>query len=433
MSRNERPRGADGGREDAAAMSLFDDDDFYSTRVSRITRWRNKRPRLALPVSWPRWLPPALGGALVTALVFGLLGPQGRSPEAAAPQAVAAMAPAAEAPAPAGSAAKPPQGAGDSVVYAAEKTSPTVVSIVGSKREGERDLLRGGSTGLGSGVIFAKEGAKARIVTNNHVVEGFTQLDVITISGERTKATLLGRDQITDLAVLEMDGSAVRQVAEFGDSDALRPGETVIAVGNPLGLGFAPTITKGIVSWPKRTIPVSLGQEGELDWEMDVIQTDAAINQGNSGGALVNTEGKIVGINTLKVADTGVEGLGFAIPINQAKDIIQTLITQHKVVRPFIGVVTQELQAFDGLEALKLPTEAKKGIVVLEVTGPAKDAGLKTNDVITELDGQAIDSTLSLRKYIYGYKKVGDKLTITYYRGAKKQSAQVTLAELKDR
>src|SRR5206468_133451 len=178
----------------------------------------------------------------------------------------------------------------------------------------------------------AKAGGKARIVTNNHVVEGFTQLDVITNAGDRRKATLVGRDQITDLAVLEVDASGIKQVADFGDSDALRAGETVIAVGNPLGLGFA-------------------------------------------------------------------------ITINQAKSVIDTLIKDHKVVRPYIGVVTQELQSYTGTEILKLPADVKKGIIVLDSQGPAKDAGLKTNDVITELDGKAVDSTLALRKYIYGQKK----------------------------
>ncbi|NEN80807.1 S1C family serine protease, partial [Paenibacillus elgii] len=243
----------------------------------------------------------------------------------------------------------------------------------------------------------------------------------------------VGRDQITDLAVLEIDGSGIKQIAEFGDSDALKPGETALAVGNPLGLGYAPTVTRGIISWPKRTIPVSLGKDGEFDWEMEVIQTDAAINQGNSGGALVNLDGKVVGINTLKVADMGVEGLGFAIPINQAKSIIETLIKDHKIKRPYIGVVTQDLQSYAGIESLKLPSDVKKGVLVIEAVGPGKDAGLKTSDVIVELDGKPVDGTLALRKYIYGHKKIGEKLAVTYYRGAKKNTVQVTLAELKDR
>ncbi|MCZ8517636.1 trypsin-like peptidase domain-containing protein [Paenibacillus filicis] len=414
-------------------MSLFDDD-FYSTKTIRSSRQESWTVRRSARGWLPGWIMPAAGGAAVTALLFMLLGGHGGGPGKNAQPAVTVMAPPAGATV-AGASGPGSSGSGESVIYAAEKVSPTVVSIIGSKKDSAKDATgkSGGVVGLGSGVIFAKAGDKVRIVTNNHVVEGFTQLDVVSSVGERRKATLVGRDQITDLAVLEMDGTGIKQTAEFGDSDSLKAGETVIAVGNPLGLGYAPTITKGIISWPKRTIPVSLGQEGELDWEMDVIQTDAAINQGNSGGALVDVDGKIIGINTLKVADTGVEGLGFAIPINQVKSVIDTLIQFHKVVRPYIGVVTQELQSFAGVDSLKLPAEAKKGIIVLDVTGPAKDAGLKSNDVITELDGKPINSTLSLRKYIYGQKKVGDKLAITYYRGSKKSSVLVTLGELKDR
>ncbi|KEQ22212.1 S1C family serine protease [Paenibacillus tyrfis] len=408
-------------------MSLFDDD-FYSTKAPRKETWRLPSSRSGIRL--PTWLLPAAGGAVVTAALFMLFDREaGRN---VMPQAVSVMA----APAPGaatGGGVDTERLTSDSVVGAAAKVSPTIVSIIGSHREGEKENSRGGAVGLGSGVIFVRAGDQVRIVTNNHVVEGFQQLDVITITGERRKATLVGRDQITDLAVLEIDGSGIKQIAEFGDSDALKPGETALAVGNPLGLGYAPTVTRGIISWPKRTIPVSLGKDGEFDWEMEVIQTDAAINQGNSGGALVNLDGKVVGINTLKVADMGVEGLGFAIPINQAKSVIETLIKDHKIKRPYIGVVTQDLQSYAGIESLKLPSDVKKGVLVIEAVGPGKDAGLKTSDVIVELDGKPVDGTLALRKYIYGHKKIGEKLAVTYYRGAKKNTVQVTLAELKDR
>jgi len=324
------------------------------------------------------------------------------------------------------------QVASDSAVRAAEKIGPAVVSIIASNKESDKDAFRR-QVGLGSGVMFQKAGDKVRIVTNNHVVEGFSDLDVVNGTGERKKATLLGHDLMTDLAVLEIDGSGVKQLAEFGNSDALKAGETAIAVGNPLGIGYSPTVTKGIISWPKRTIPVALGQQGEFDWEMDVIQTDAAINQGNSGGALVNLEGKVVGINTLKVADMGVEGLGFAIPINAAKPVIDALIKDRKIKRPYLGVVTQNLQSFKGTEVLKLPSNVKTGIIVIEASGPAKDAGLKTNDVIVELDGKPVDSTLSLRKYIYSQKAIGDKINVTYYRSAKKATVALTMGELPDR
>lgn len=412
------------GIEGAAAVSLFDDD-FYSTKVSYKESLRYSAGRL--PKGWLGWLLPAIVGAAVTAVLFVLFG-GGSSNDPVQPQALAAFAPV---PGNVAVGEENDREISDTVVSAAERVSPTVVSILGTRREGEKE--RGSSMGLGSGVMFERAGDKVRIVTNNHVVDGFTKLDVVTITGEKREAVLVGSDQITDLAVLEIDGSGIKQVAEFGDSDALRAGETAIAVGNPLGLGYAPTVTKGIISWPKRTIPVALGREGEFDWEMEVIQTDAAINQGNSGGALVNLSGKVVGINTLKVADMGVEGLGFAIPINQAKTVIQALITDQKIKRPYMGVVTQDLHLFAGTEDLKIPSDVKRGVIVLEVTGPAKDAGLKSGDVIVELDGKPVDGTLALRKYIYGYKQVGDKLDVTFYRGAKKNTLKLKLEELQNR
>ncbi|MCR8634846.1 S1C family serine protease [Paenibacillus radicis (ex Xue et al. 2023)] len=409
-------------------MSLFDDD-FYSTKVSRKMEWSAGGSRIGQGIrgQLPGWLLPALGGAVVT---LGLVVMFGTGGSGNAGMSLAASSASAGAP---GIKPDAQQLSSDSVVRAAEKVGPTVISIIGSHKEGEKENARGGSMGLGSGVMFQKVGDKIRIVTNNHVVEGFGQLDVVTTTGERKKATLVGRDQMTDLAVLEVDGAGIKVLAEFGDSDTLKAGETAIAVGNPLGLGYAPTVTKGIISWPKRVIPVSLGQQGDFDWEMEVIQTDAAINQGNSGGALVNLEGKVVGINTLKVADMGVEGLGFAIPINSVKQIIEGLITDHKIKRPYLGVVTQDLQSFTGTEVLKLPTNVKTGIIVLDVTGPAKEAGLKTNDVIVELDSKPVNSTMELRKYIYSQKKIGDKIVVTYYRGGKKATVTLTTAELKDR
>lgn len=358
------------------------------------------------------------------ALLFLLFG-GGSSNDLVQPQALEAFAPA---PGTADSEDQSDRQMSDTVVGAAERVSPAVVSILGTRREGDKE--QGGSMGLGSGVIFDRAGDKVRIVTNNHVVDGFTKLDVMTITGEKREAALIGSDQITDLAVLEIDGSGIKQVAEFGDSDVLRAGETAIAVGNPLGLGYAPTVTKGIISWPKRTIPVSLGREGEFDWEMEVIQTDAAINQGNSGGALVNLAGKVVGINTMKVADMGVEGLGFAIPINQAKPVIQALVTDQKVKRPYMGVVTQDLHLFADTDSLKIPSDIKRGVIALEVIGPAKEAGLKSGDVIVELDGKSVEGTLALRKYIYGHKRVGEELNVTFYRGTKKSTLPLKLEEL---
>jgi serine protease Do len=403
-------------------MSFFDDD-FYSTKVSRKASLDSgigfggirsgRRPgagglRLAVTS--------AVFGAMVMLVLVWLFGRGGAHPD----EAVSAHA---------GTAPDVQLTSNDAVVKAADKVRPTIVSILSSKKDEKSDAV---AMGIGSGVIFQKNGDKVLVLTNNHVVEGGTQFEAVTSTGEKRKAALVGKDMITDLAVLEMDGSGVKSVAEFGDSDALKAGETVIALGNPLGLGNSPTVTRGIISSPKRTIPVSLSGDGDYDWEMDVIQTDAAINSGNSGGALVNLEGKVIGINTLKIADIGVEGLGFAIPIKGAEPVIESLIKYHKVKRPQLGVRLADLQSFKGTDVLKLPADVKNGVIVLEASGPAKAAGLKSQDVIVELDGKKVASVLELRKYLYGSKAIGDKISITYYRGGKKSTATATLVEAQD-
>jgi serine protease Do len=184
----------------------------------------------------------------------------------------------------------------------------------------------------------------------------------------------------------------------------------------------------GIISSPHRLVPVTV--EGYMDWEMDFIQTDAAINQGNSGGALVNLDGQVIGINSMKVSFTGVEGLGFAIPINEAKPVIESLIQFGKVKRVFVGINHQDLQSYsEGTEVLNLPKGVTRGIIVMEAQGPAKKAGLKGKDVIVEMDGMTIDSSLTMRKYLYSKKKIGDDVEIVFYRDGNKMRVTLKLAE----
>ncbi|SEC29684.1 S1C family serine protease [Paenibacillus sp. GP183] len=398
-------------------MSLFDDD-FYSTKSSKKQRhygWSPRRGfsgRSLMNSPWKTILLAALGGAFIMILLFWIFGGSRVVPTAA----------------PALASVDTRSLSGDPFVVVADKVKPVVVSVISTKKDDQ-----GSGVGVGSGVIFQKNGGSVYILTNNHVVEGATQFEIVTALGEHKKASLVGKDRISDLAVLEASADGVKAIAEFGNSDNLKAGEFAIAVGNPLGLGYSPTVTLGIISIPKRTIPVSLTQGGEYDWEMDVIQTDAAINQGNSGGPLVNIEGQVIGINSLKISDTGVEGLGFAIPINSAKPIIDSLISNHKVKRPLMGVSTQELQSFKGTEVLKLPAEVKTGVIVFEVSGPAKDAGIQSQDVIVQLDSRKIATTIALRKYLYYEKKIGDQVNVTFYRGGKKMNTTLTLTEAGDK
>lgn len=393
-------------------MSLFDDD-FYSTRVSG--RWKSRNLGIPSARSDNRLFWIIGGGALAAGMVLMLIlvlaaGGFSRSGAGSAGREVRASY------------------GEDRVVAAAAKVRPAVVSVVSTFKDGEKVT----ATAIGSGVIFDKAGSKARIVTNNHVVEGASSYEVVMSGGDRKTASVLGQDRITDLAVMEVDAAGIKETAVFGDSDSLQSGETAISIGNPLGLNYAQTITVGVISSPKVLLPSLTDGMGGVEWEMNLIQTDAAINQGNSGGALVSLDGKVIGINSMKLAETGVEGLGFAIPINEAKPIIEALVQDQKVKRPYIGVSTLDLSSFkEGLDVLKLPAEVKSGAVVMEALGPAKNAGLKTNDVIVEMDGVAIEGTLSLRKYLYSEKKIGDKLKITYYRAGKKASVTLVLEELK--
>ncbi|GAE06213.1 serine protease, DegP/HtrA, do-like [Paenibacillus sp. JCM 10914] len=286
---------------------------------------------------------------------------------------------------------------------------------------------------LGSGVIFKKLEGKAFIITNNHVVEDADTLEVVLVNGEKRTATLVGTDRVSDIAVLSIDSKGIGEVAEFGDSTKLRLGETVIAIGNPLGLGD--TLTSGIVSYTNRIIPVSLNQDGIYDWEQEVIQTDAAINEGNSGGALVDLNGRVIGINTMKIADTGVEGLGFAIPVNEITEVVTELMLKGHIARPYLGVYTVDLSnpyaplSKKEKENLNLPKTITEGVVVLDALGPALDAGLQLNDVIVKLDGKPVNTTLELRKHLYRNTKVGGELNVTFYREGKLKSLKIKLQE----
>lgn len=300
--------------------------------------------------------------------------------------------------------------------------------------ESQRAVARGSRAGgARSGVIFKKAKGKAYIITNTHVISGSEDLEVVTSDGVSHKAKVTGQDSINDIAVLEIGDRGIHSVIDVGDSNKLRAGETVIAVGNPLGLRG--TLTSGIVSNTSRMIPVSLNQDGVYDWEQEVIQTDAAINEGNSGGALVDLDGRLIGINTMKIADTGVEGLGFAIPVNDVMKTVDDLLLHGKVVRPYIGVYTLDLDnpyspiTDEQRQDLKLPSHVTEGVIVLEAHGPALTAGLKLNDVIIQLDKQPINSTMELRRYLYENKKIGEDLQVSYYRDGKLQSVMMKLTD----
>ncbi|WP_163538932.1 S1C family serine protease [Gracilibacillus sp. YIM 98692] len=288
--------------------------------------------------------------------------------------------------------------------------------------------------GTGSGVVYKKDGEYAYVVTNNHVVEGAQEVEVILTNGEHVSAELMGTDALTDLAVLRIPSDQVTTVAPIGSSADLQVGDTAIAIGNPLGTEFAGSVTKGIISGLDRAVDVDLNNDRRADWTTEVIQTDAAINPGNSGGALINEQGEVIGINSMKIALGAVEGIGFAIPIDDAKPVIEQLETEGEVTRPFIGISAVNLDTVPARhkqDTLNLSEDVEEGLVVAQVeTGsPADSAGLQKYDVITAIDDQTLSSMLDLKTYLYKETNAGDEVTITFLRNGEEQTTTLTLSE----
>jgi serine protease Do len=307
-------------------------------------------------------------------------------------------------------------------------------AVVGVINYQSSDFFSNGSDGqpksLGSGVIYKKQDGKAYIVTNNHVVEGATKLEVSFDNDSKVPASLVGTDPLMDLAVLTINADKVKKVAQLGNSSKLRRGEPVVAIGNPLG--FSGTVTQGVVSATNRTVPRDSDGDGQPDWNAQVIQTDAAINPGNSGGALINLDGQVVGINSMKIAEQSVEGIGFAIPINVAEPIMKQIEKYGKVTRPYIGIYYQPLSQFPDeykSKLFNLPKSVKDGIVVRSIVsgGPADRAGLRPQDVIVSMDGHKIKDSLDFKKYLDTKYKPGDEAKLTVYRNGKKMSTTIKL------
>lgn len=307
------------------------------------------------------------------------------------------------------------------VIDTVKKAEPAVVTVINTLGSTQSNSTRspfgfGGGIAEGSGVIFDTQG---HIITNNHVVENARQLDIVLQDGTKLSAKLIGTDPVADLAVLKVDGNIPAYVP-LGDSNALQLGETVIAIGSPLG-SYRGSVTVGVVSGVNRSVE-GTGQEG-------LIQTDAAINNGNSGGPLLNLAGQVIGINTLVVRDTNMgntaEGLGFAIPSSTVSAISKQLIANGKVVYPFIGINYTELTP-QSAAALNLTVQS--GVLVHQVTpgSPAADAGIQTDDIITAIDGTKLDQDHSLRSVLFQHQ-TGDSVTLTVQRGSGTLSLKITL------
>jgi serine protease Do len=309
-----------------------------------------------------------------------------------------------------------------SITRSVEKVGPAVVTVVGTI-PGQFTFFgpTGDETVSGTGFFITDQGY---VITNNHVVEGAQQVTIVLSDGTEQQATLVGTDIYSNIAVLKTEGN-VPAVAKLGNSDVLRPGESVIAIGSPLG-NFKNTVTVGVVSATGRAIDTGNGYQIE-----DLIQTDAAINHGNSGGPLVNLAGEVVGINTLVVRNTNsgdiAEGLGFAIPVNTAQAVAQQIIEKGYFARPYLGI---SFQPIDPGIAARYNLPAEWGVYITQVAenSPARAASLQQGDIITRIGEVSIDETHSYVNALFEYKP-GDQITLALVRGNETLQVNVTLGE----
>jgi len=302
----------------------------------------------------------------------------------------------------------------EAYISAVEKAAKSTVNIGSSAPWGGPPWRGSPRRGVGSGVVFDAGG---HVLTNHHVIDEMDQIMVTLPDGRVLQGTVVGADEETDVAVLKVEDGTLPP-ADFGDSDALRVGQPVLAIGNPLGLAGGPTVTSGVVSSLRRSLRRNYGDG------LKVIQTDAAVNPGNSGGPLVDLEGRVVAITTATLP--WAEGIGFAIPINSAKEIAAELIEHGRVQRAYLGIsgydVTRRLAQYYGLPA------SARGVFVTAVTSgsPADGAGVKVGDVITAIGGKAVDGLGDLVEALGG-EKVGQDINVELERAGRRQTVRVAL------
>jgi S1-C subfamily serine protease len=289
------------------------------------------------------------------------------------------------------------------LISAVEKVGRSVVNIASVRMMHDQLFRVFPVEGVGSGVIIDGQG---HILTNNHVIDDAERLKVTTADGRVLRGRVVGSDETTDLAVIKVESAEPLPHAQLGDSATLKAGQIVLAIGNPFGLTGGPAVTAGIVSSLKRSIQARTGV-------LELIQTDAAINPGNSGGPLVNTKGEVIAINTANMPYA--QGIGFAVPVNTAKEILEELVEKGKVSRPWIGVasirVTPQLARHLGL-----PPRAEGALVAgVEPYSPADDAGLRRGDIIEEIDGSKVEDPSQVAAHVRK-KKVDDRLSVTVNR-----------------
>ena len=283
----------------------------------------------------------------------------------------------------------------------------------------------------GTGFVYQKEDNKYYILTNHHVIDGGNKVTVTFTDGKVLETSVVGSDQYADIAVLSLESNDDIKIASIGKSESTRVGDTAFAVGAPLDSAYSWTVTRGIVSGKDRMVEVSLDQSSQNDYVMKVLQTDAAINSGNSGGPLCNSNGEVIGITSLKLVSSGVEGMGFAIPIENAIIKAEQIIKGETANYPYIGISMLDLskayysyQYYDLIKSSNLSS----GVIVVDVEkgSPASKAGLKSNDIITNINDEEVKNVAYLRYYLY-QNNVNDEIKLTIFRDGKKQDVTVKL------
>ena len=284
----------------------------------------------------------------------------------------------------------------------------------------------------GSGVIYKKDGKSAYLVTNTHVLNGSTNVDILLTDGTKVPGEVVGSDVFSDISVVKISSEKVTDVAEFGDSSSLTVGETAIAIGSPLGTEYANSVTQGIISSLGRN--VTLQSEDGQNISTTALQTDAAINPGNSGGPLINIQGQVIGITSSKISNNGqtsVEGMGFAIPSNDVVNIINQLEQSGTVTRPALGIQMLDLANITttDLAKLNLPSSVKSGVLVRSVQeGMPAENKLQKYDIITKIDDKEVESTSDLQSALYKHA-IGDEIKVTYYRDGKEATTTIKLTK----
>ena len=312
----------------------------------------------------------------------------------------------------------------NSIADAVEKAYDAVVVIEAYNN----DTLKS----TGTGFVYKKTGGKGYIMTNNHVVDGANNVKIIYSNGTTTTADILGKETYSDIAVLTVKDDTVLSVVSLGDSTKMRLGDTVFTIGSPLGSEYSGTVTRGILSNKDRLVAVSLTSGSTSDWIMKVLQTDAAINPGNSGGPLLNINGEVIGINSLKLVENEIEGMGFAIPIEDAIYYAEILEKGEKISRPYIGIGMLDISNPYSLRyyGINIDSSVTSGVVITEVekNSPAYKAGLQKGDVIYQINDEDVNSIAEFRYVLYK-SRPGDTITLKYYRGADKKSVNVKLVK----